>query len=111
MRFVGFAFDAKFNKRALEEMTRDLERLHEENERLWAALARAEESASRIYEAALADVLLTAPRELAERIREQLAREMFARQRLYIVLLILLPALAFAFGFLLAGGGVALGPP
>jgi len=111
MRYVGMSFEPKFNEESLKEMTQNLERLSEENKRLWVALARAEESASKIYETALADVLLTAPKELVVRIREQLMREMSVRQRLYLVLLIILPALAFALGFLLAGGGIAITGP
>ena len=111
MKYVGLSFSKGFNDEALKEMAEDLERLSEENKRLWIALARAEESASKIYETALADVLLTAPKDLVERIREQLIKEMGIKQRLYLVLLIILPALAFALGFLLAGGGIAIAPP
>jgi len=111
MKYVGFLRSPEFRDEAINELTKKLEVLHEENLRLYTVLSEMSRRMGNIYEKAVADVALVAPAEVVDKIRRQVALEFMGKQRLFIALLIVLPILAFAVGFLMAGGSIGVEVP
>lgn len=111
MKYVGYLKSPEFRDEAINELTKKLEVLHEENLRLYTVLSEMSRRMGNIYEKAVADVALVAPAEVIEKIKKQVMLEFIGRQRLFIALMIVLPILAFAIGFLLAGGSISIEVP
>jgi len=108
MKYVGYMQSPRYRDEVIEELNKKVEVIEDENLRLREVIYELSQRMGELYEKAVADVSLTAPSEVIERIRANVLREVQAKIKFYwIIILVGLP-LAFALGYVLAGGGVAI---
>jgi len=108
MKYAGYVQSPRYRDEAIEELNKKVEVLYDENLRLHGVIYELSQRMGQLYEKAVADVALTAPSEVIEKIRANVLREVQAKIKFYWIIILVGIPLAFAMGYLLAGGGVAI---